>query len=248
MALDPQGNWNIEMPQLRISKKEDRSLNLAKETLESAFVAHSLSGREIYLPLEIIIQIVSYVPHRESEQKTLWSCSLVSRSWYSAAIPFLYDRPYIRGHNFHQFVATVCPSKNAHIRRSQLAEMVKALDMGALVHDGSKSLTARLLGRLKGNLEEFIAPQASFSINSFAALSKCTHLKFLNLSLMSASISIKVLFHTLQSLKELETLFFPRTSSHDQDRDRVAYAWPPKLKALHIAGGMSMWIDSMRSC
>jgi len=246
MALDAQSNWDVEMRQVGVSKKENKSPSSAMGTLESAFAASSISGREIDLPLEVIIHIISYIPRRESEQKTLWACCLVSRSWYSAAIPFLYERPYIGGHNFQQFVATVCPSKNAHIRRSQLAEMVKVLDMGALVHDGSKSLTARLLGRLKGNLEQFVSPQASFSINSFAALSKCTHLKFLNLSLMSASISIKVLFHTLQSLKELETLFFPRTSSHDQDRDRVAYAWPPRLKALHIAGGMSMWVDNAR--
>jgi len=116
---------------------------------------------------------------------------------------------------------------------------VRVLDMGELVHDGSKSLTARLLGRLKGQLTDFVAPQASFSINSFAALSKCTSLKYLNLSLMSASISIKLLFHALSSLAELETLFFPRTSSQDQDRETKAYSWPPKLKALHLAGGIN---------
>lgn len=231
------------MPQLRIDNKEKKGRNSTINTLQSTLAATTISGKEIDLPLEVLIQIVSYIPRREPNQKTLWSCCLVSRSWYSAAIPFLYERPYIGGSNFQQFVATVCPSKNARIRRSQLAEMVKAMDMGALVHDGSKSLTARLLGRLKGSLEEFVAPQASFSINSLAALSKCTHLKFLNLSLMSASISTKILFQTLKSLEQLETLFFPRTSSHDQDRDSVAYAWPPKLKALHIAGGMSAWTE-----
>lgn len=111
--------------------------------------------------------------------------------------------------------------------------------MGELVHDGSKSLTARLLGRLKGTLTDFVAPQASFSINSFAALSKCTRLRHLDLSLMSAAISIKELFRTLQALINLETLFFPRTSSHDQERDKDPYDWPPKLKALHLAGGIN---------
>jgi hypothetical protein len=161
----------------------------------------------------------------------------VSTAWYHATVERLYERPYLNGKNFAEFVATICPSKMAHIRQSPLAHLVKSLDMGQLVHDGSRSLTARMLGRLKGNLEEFVAPQTSFSINSFAALSKCTHLKYLNLSLMSASISIKLLFHSLESLTELETLFFPRTSSVDAERDREGYAWPPKLKALHIAGG-----------
>jgi len=120
--------------------------------------------------------------------------------------------------------------------------------MGELVHDGSKSLTARLLGRLKGSLTEFVAPQASFSINSFAALSKCTALTHLNLSLMSASISIKLLFQTLQALTQLETLFFPRTSSHDHERDKVAYDWPPKLRALHLAGGIDDFFLRVHVC
>ena len=106
------------------------------------------------------------------------------------------------------------------------------------MHDGSKSLTARLLGRLKGNLIEFTGPQASFSINSFAALSKCTQLTFLNLSLMSASVPTKLLFQTLQSLTHLEILFFPRTSIQDHQLDKDGHIWPSVLKTLHFAGGM----------
>ena len=110
--------------------------------------------------------------------------------------------------------------------------------MGELVHNSSRSLTARLLGRLKGNIEEFVAPQASFAINSFAALSKCTKLRHLDLSLISASISNKLLFQTLKPLQNLETLFFPRSSSQDEEREESAYSWPPRLKALHLAGGI----------
>jgi len=177
-----------------------------------------------------------------STQSTFWACSLVSRSWYSASISSLYSHPQLHGGNFHTFVQTVCPSKNAHIRQSALAPLVKRLDMGELVHNASKSLTARLLGRLKGNIQEFIAPQASFGINSFAALSKCSKLQHLDLSLISASISNKLLFQTLKNLQELETLFFPRSSSRDlrgdSGRDETPYEWPPKLRALHLAGGI----------
>jgi hypothetical protein len=244
MALDAQSNWNVEMPQLRLDKNGTENEYSTINSHQSSLATTSIPWKQIELPLEVLIHIISYIPRRQSTQKTFWACCLVSRVWYSAAIIFLYERPYIGGGNFQEFVATVCPSKNAHIRKSQLAEMVKVLDMGTLVHDGSKSLTARLLGRLKGNLEEFIAPQASFSINSFAALAKCKHLKFLNLSLMSASISIRVLFHTLKSLDQLETLFFPRTSNQDEGRD-LAHDWPPKLKALHIAGGLSTQVEPL---
>lgn len=237
MALDVKSNWETELQQPQIGTVS-RTLTPRSATLLPSLADHAYNATEAPLPIEIILQILSFVPHRPESQKTFGACCLVSRSWYAAAISLLYERPYLGGSNFQQFVATVCPSKNAHIRRSQLAELVKKLDMGELVHDGSKSLTARLLGRLKGTLTDFVAPQASFSIHSFAALSKCAYLTHLDLSLMSASISIKSLFHTLQSLIRLETLFFPRTSSRDRERDEAAYEWPPNLKALHLAGGI----------
>lgn len=117
----------------------------------------------VHLPAEIIIQILSYIPRHHTSQQTLYSCCLISRPWYAAAIPRLYHSPRITGRNFKKFVATVCPSVNAHVRKSELADLVLRLDMGNLVHDGSKSLTARLLGRVKFMLEEFVAPQASFA-------------------------------------------------------------------------------------
>ncbi|CCU82009.1 F-box domain protein/F-box domain-containing protein (translation) [Blumeria hordei DH14] len=187
------------------------------------------------LPLEIIEHIISFIRLKASCQATLWACTLVSRAWYSASIRFLYEKPYLSGGNFDQFVSTICPSKNAHIRTSPLATLVRHLDMGGLVHNSSRSLTARLLGRLKGNLEAFVAPQVSFAVNSFAALCKCTKLRYLNLSLISASISNKSLFQTLKSLIQLEILFFPRSSNKDLDAASELYTWPPRLKALHIA-------------
>lgn len=117
----------------------------------------------VHLPPEIIIHILSYIPRRPSSQSTLYSCCLLSRQWYAVAVHRLYHSPCITGKNFKKFVATICPSVNAHVRKSDLADLVRRLDMGSLVHDGSKSLTARLLGRVKVMLEEFVAPQASFA-------------------------------------------------------------------------------------
>ncbi|KUJ13720.1 uncharacterized protein LY89DRAFT_146057 [Mollisia scopiformis] len=244
-ALDAQSNWEVEMskpfPLPINSKTNERS----RGNLSMPLILPSKSGREVLLPSEIISHILSYIPHRVSTQGTFWACSLVSRAWYSASITALYERPILTGGNFDQFVTTVCPSKNAHIRRSALSVLVKRLDMGDLVHNASKSLTARLLGRLKGNIEEFVAPQSSFAINSFAALSKCTKLRHLDLSLISASISNRVLFRTLEPLTDLEILFFPRSSSHDQQSDTEPYSWPPRLEALHLAGGISDHFLSM---
>jgi len=194
--------------------------------------------REIPLPPEILSQILIYVSRSPEPQPAIHSCALTSRLWYAVAIPYLYARPSITGSNFSSFISTICPSKNARIRHSPLAPLVIRLDMSRLVHNSSRSLTARLLGRLKPNLEEFVAPQASFAINSFAALSKCTKLRELDLSLISASISNKQLFQTLAPLEKLETLFFPRTSTGLTNRQEEEYKWPPRLEALHLAGGI----------
>ena len=112
------------------------------------------------LPAEILEDILSYLP--PSSQSTFHAASLVSRSWYPTATEYLYQSPVIIGKNFDLFVRSVCPSINAHIRHNGLADIVRRLDMSGLVHNGSKSLTARLLRRVKNNLDEFIAPQASF--------------------------------------------------------------------------------------
>ncbi|KAL3420375.1 hypothetical protein PVAG01_08874 [Phlyctema vagabunda] len=239
MALDAQSNWNVEMSvPLRISSTKALSPKEVPRQKESIPVVTGTQSKEVLLPVEIISQILSYIPIKESSQPLLWSCALVSRAWYAATIAILYERPFLSGHNFEQFVRTVCPSKIAHIRGSTLAVLVRRLDMGELVHNASKSLTARILGRLKWNIDEFVAPQSSFAVNSFAPLSKCTKLRHLDLSLVASGISNRLLFQTISHLENLETLFFPRSASHDADRSVARYAWPPRLKVLHLAGGV----------
>ena len=117
----------------------------------------------IHLPPEVLLQILSYIPYLPASQVILYNLCLVSRSWYSAAISHLYHTPLFTGKNYLPLVGTICPSINAHIRRSELAKFVRRLDMSRLVHDGSKSMTGRLLGRVKEGLEEFVAPQSSFA-------------------------------------------------------------------------------------
>lgn len=145
----------------------EQSCHLSYNPLSRPDIAASstptLEPTAVHLPPEIIIQILSYIPRRPATQSTFYSCCLLSRQWYAVAVHRLYHTPYITGKNFKHFVATICPSVNAHVRKSDLAELVRRLDMGNLVHDGSKSLTARLLGRVKPVLEEFVAPQASFA-------------------------------------------------------------------------------------
>jgi F-box-like len=117
----------------------------------------------VHLPSEILQYIFSFVNLGEESQQNLWACCLVSRQWYSAALPLLYESPCLQGRNFENFAWTVCPPVNAHVRRVELAQYVKHLDMSALAYESSNSMTARMLRRVREKLEAFTAPAKSFS-------------------------------------------------------------------------------------
>jgi hypothetical protein len=165
------------------------------------------------------------------------------RKWYDVGIPTLYEAPYLTGHAYTLFVRTVCPSVIARIKKSELAGLVKKLDLSTIVHQGTKTTTVRLLSRFSSNLELFIAPQASFGINCWAGLSKCTRLKLLDLSLISEEISYERLNQTLQKLQNLQHLYMPRCSTRFAiSSERII--WPPRLQHLTLSGsvqGKFMW-------
>ncbi|KAK4555249.1 hypothetical protein LTR86_007545 [Recurvomyces mirabilis] len=153
MALDQQRNWDISMAQnlQKIMRLDDNTVagQHRDDTAKSNNVdaeSRTWNTEPIYLPDEIILQIIEYIANfRPYSQRTLASCCLLSHQWYSAAVPLLYERPVLYGNNFEPFLRAMCPSINLHIRKSVRAELVKSLNMANLVHQGSRSLTARLL-------------------------------------------------------------------------------------------------------
>jgi len=138
------------------------------------------------LPHEILLQIQSYLtaapewhpapgsPSTTTKaydaQHTLWAFSLVGRSFYASSVRALYAHPRLSSKNFAAFVATICPSINAHVRQTDLAGMVRVLDLSALVYAGTKSLVARIMNRLRAGLEVLVAPQTSFAYVSALCL------------------------------------------------------------------------------
>ncbi|KAF2679492.1 hypothetical protein K458DRAFT_314296 [Lentithecium fluviatile CBS 122367] len=192
-----------------------------------------------YLPDELLLEILNYIPRDRESQSTIATFCAVSRQWYDVAIPTLYEAPYVTGHAYTLFVRTICPSVIPRIKKSELAGLVQQLDLSAIVHQGGKSTTARLLGRMKSSLELFVAPQASFAINCWASLSKCTRMKVLDLSLISEAISYQNLNQTLRQLPELERLYMPRCSSHyDSDILSKMVIWPARLHHLTLSGSV----------
>ncbi|GAB1735548.1 hypothetical protein NU219Hw_g4126t1 [Hortaea werneckii] len=251
MALDQQRNWDISMAEnleaVKRRSKENKESVLQEATIQEIKrrnedgdeVYSTWTNRPVYLPDEIILEILSYVAASKQAQKTLASCCLLSRQWYDAAVPILYAYPYLYGGNFDQFLRAVCPSINLHVRKSPLSELVKSLNMSGLVHQGSRSLTARLLGRTKNQLEEFVAPQASFAENCFPALSKSHRLRTLDLSLVSESPALPLLFKTVAHLTNLRTFRLPRSAGFGAHYNpSTPFAWPPGLENLSLSGGI----------
>lgn len=123
--------------------------------------------KSIYLPSEIILTVVRNVaaetdPH--CRLGALYACCLVSRQWYSVSVSYLYEFPeFETGISFQEFATTICPPVGVKKSKENLGSFVRRLNLGGLVHESSNSLTARLIGRVKDNLEVFIAPRVSFA-------------------------------------------------------------------------------------
>ncbi|KAF4548485.1 F-box-like domain-containing protein 1 [Elsinoe fawcettii] len=204
--------------------------------------------RSLHLPDEILLEVIGYVDivtytdgrGDTAKQRNLHACSLVNRQWNAITTPVLYASPHLVGNQYDLFTRTICPSINLNIRKSALSEYVRDLDLSLLVHQGSKSVTARLLGRTKEHLQSFSAPQASFSLNCYPALSKCHALRRLDLSLVSDLSSLKTLFESISGLQALIELHLPRSSGFGSNMDPSAIVWPPKLQELGLSGGLNV--------
>jgi F-box-like len=121
----------------------------------------------VHLPNEILQHIIFFVQNGTDSQHDLWACCLVSRQWFSAALPSLYESPHLQSRNFGKFLSTFCPPYSVRRSRTsnkrELGRHVKHLDMSALAYESSNSMTACLLNRVKSSLETFVAPAKSFS-------------------------------------------------------------------------------------
>jgi hypothetical protein len=158
MALDQASNWEIQMADNLAKVKLDFHKNKSKDVentngnsrqADNVGASRAWIGEPIYLPDEVVLQILEYVAHDHDAQRTLASVCLLSRQWHNAGVSYLYRYPDLYGPNFDKFYNAICPSKNLHIRYSRLSKMVKVLDMSRLVHQSSRSTTARMLGRTK---------------------------------------------------------------------------------------------------
>ncbi|EEH22355.1 hypothetical protein PABG_04566 [Paracoccidioides brasiliensis Pb03] len=201
-------------------------------------VSESTSKTATFVPAEIIIHILSYLRDQPAGQHTLYSCCLVSRQWYSAALPLLYERPYIWGSNFEKFALAVCPPAAAYAPRGDLGRFVRWLDFGGLVHHLSTSMTTRFLGRVRDNVEVFVAPASGFSTVNLSAVSKCKRLRTLDLIHVIKQIDFQDIKKAVRRLDDLHRLRLPRGTNINTPASHVS--WPPNLRKLEITGRLDL--------
>jgi hypothetical protein len=225
---------------VEILESEDAESSAA----DSAVISNGCHDRtaSFYIPDEIKLAIIERIPHNPSGQDTLYRLSMLDHEWYACTVARLYEHPLLTGKNFELFARTLCPSINLHVRKSALAPLVRHLDMRMLVHHSTRSLTARLIGRTKSNLEEFRAPAASFAINSMAALANCPQLRFLDLTNVNGSALFADIVTLLGHVPRLERFRFPRMAYTDGTLINASMdlRWPPALTALTLAGGIPL--------
>jgi hypothetical protein len=134
--------------------------------------SESGSTNAIHIPTEIIDNIVSFVRLQKNSQSTLYSCCLVSRSWYSVAIAALYQSPVLKEKTYLRFARTICPPTNVEEIKRPFAEYVRTLDLLGLdmsldfnkkynkkAGQERRKTMEKLLVWVKGSLEVFIATQ-----------------------------------------------------------------------------------------
>jgi hypothetical protein len=111
----------------------------------------------VHLPSEMLLDILSFVKVQKDAQKTLSSCCLVSRSWYSVAIVQLYHSPIIEKEMYGLFIRTMFASNSVPNIQSP-SKFVRTLDMRNWPHVVHERVTIDLLEAVEEGLEVFIGP------------------------------------------------------------------------------------------
>ena len=178
-------------------------------------------------PVEIIVQILQILNARgKLKPKFLRVCKL----FYCIVLPMIYERPKLKATNFFSFVQTISGNKT-------IGENIKELDLSYIIQSGKNAFVAKLLKRARKNLQVFVAPQTSFGLGPLIALKNSENLKVLDLRLVSETLNLEELFHSIKNLNHLTHLSFPRSSL---ELDNLgAISWPPQLSFLRISGGIS---------
>lgn len=172
-----------------------------------------------------------------SNQTVLANLCLLNKQWNRVAITRLYAHPRLNCKNYDLFVRSVIFEPT----HRDLTEFIKELDLRLLLCQSSKSVMARLIGRTKNNLEIFRAAPKVFGVNCLAALSNCTKLHVLDLSVVTSPVNYWDFVRTLERLPQLKSLDAPRIIGahygigYYPAMVSTEFPWPPTLSRLRLS-------------
>lgn len=181
------------------------------------------STNSLKLPFELVEMIAARCSRR-------FPLLFVNSQWFFASLPYVYSRPSLTSKNFAHFVEAIT-------RDRKLGGYVTELDLVGIAQMGKNSMTARLLRRCSPRLERFIAPQSHFGFSPVLALGACQQLRILDLGLVTETVDMPKLLATISTFPYLEAVSFPRSSIRCDDCSNLK--WPPNLRTLHLAGGIT---------
>ncbi|CAN6595714.1 hypothetical protein TRVA0_001S01640 [Trichomonascus vanleenenianus] len=191
--------------------------------------------REIRFPPEILAMIFDAL--EDFEPSMLYVC----RDWYSVGVERLYREPKLTSSNFATFVEAISKSAvrgpgRLKTQHKDLGQLVKVLDLRNIIQSGKNSYVSKVLRRCSSSLQVFIAPQTSFGYAPLVSLKSCARLRTLDLSLVSETVDLRVLFMAIANTQQLERLDFPRSSVFCEQYE---HDWPENLWNLGLSGGIS---------
>ena len=194
-----------------------------------------------FLSVEIWNVIFSFVEksadspsHRQAD---LYSCCLVSRTCYQAAVPKLYDSPYLHNANARKFATTLVQPTTLKARSLGLEVLVRSLDMYQMGYSLSPSENLRLLRRVSSGLQQLVAPSVSFPSSALATLSKCLDLVRVDFSnLLWKNVQLHQLLRATRDLSRLRSMKLPIAIFHFTKLALTDLTWPPALECVHTGG------------
>lgn len=178
------------------------------------------------LPIELFAYILEIVNANGDLDPSLMR---VCKDFYKIVRPMIYRHPRLKATSFANFVETLSSNKS-------LGDYIHSLDL-SFVQSSKNAFVARLLKQTRKNLEDFVAPQTSFGLGPLIAVKNCLNLKTLDLRLVSETLNLTELFHSMSNLNQLTHLSFPRSSVDIENYNNIK--WPPKLTFLRLSGGIN---------
>ncbi|WBW72676.1 F-box protein Pof5 [Schizosaccharomyces osmophilus] len=181
------------------------------------------------LPTEIWLRIFeNLVCWNPYEAKNNGALLRICRNAFSGGLPVIYFFPKLNAKNYAKFFNT--------ISETDFGKLVHHINLTNISYTSKASITSRLLRRCAENLESFSGPQTGLGFTALRALSNCTRLKKIDLSVLSERIDLQYLFAGIRNLQYLEYIDFPALSKFSPGHNEC---WPPSLVHIGFAGAIT---------